>query len=127
MKLDILAFGAHPDDVEFSCSGTLIRAVKRGRKVGIITLTRAELGTRGDVQLRAKEFDKAAEIIGADVHFSMELPDGHLTVTNETKIKVIKEIRTYQPTIILLPYWDDRHPDHVNTSKIIQEAAFLAG
>jgi bacillithiol biosynthesis deacetylase BshB1 len=127
MKLDILAFGAHPDDVEFSCSGSLIKATKRGRKVGIITLTRAELGTRGDVKLRAEEFDKAAKIIGAEVHFSMGMPDGHITVTNDSKLMVIKAIRTYQPTIILLPYWDDRHPDHVNTSKMIQETAFLAG
>ena len=127
MKLDILAFGAHPDDVELSCSGTLIKSVKSGFTVGIITLTRAELGTRGDVDLRAKEFDRAAKIIGTKVHFSLSLPDGQLAPTQEAKLTVLKEIRNYQPTLILLPFWEDRHPDHVNASQIIQEAAFLSG
>lgn len=127
MKLDVLAFGAHPDDVELSCSGTLIKAIKKGAKVGIITLTKAELGTRGDAELRAKEFDDAAKIIGSVIHYSLSLPDGYLAPTEDSKLVVIKEIRKYQPTIVFLPYWEDRHPDHINASKIVQEAAFLSG
>jgi len=127
MKLDVLAFGAHPDDVELSCSGTLIKSVTKGLKVGVITLTKAEMGTRGDAELRAKEFDKAAKIMNVNLHYSLSLPDGHLAPTEEAKMVVIKEIRKYQPTIIFLPYWEDRHPDHTNASQIIQEAAFLSG
>lgn len=126
-KLDILAFGAHPDDVELSCSGTLIKAVKNSLAVGIITLTRAELGTRGSEELRQREFDTAAKIIGAKVHFSLSMPDGFLVPTKEAKMDIIRIIRKYRPTLVLLPYWEDRHPDHTNASKVIQEAAFLAG
>jgi bacillithiol biosynthesis deacetylase BshB1 len=127
MKLDILAMGAHPDDVELSCSGTLIQAVKKGYSVGIVTLTRAELGTRGSESLRADEFDQAAELIGASVHHSLTLKDSHLTVSDEAKYMVIREVRKYKPTLVLLPYWDDRHPDHANASHIIEEATYLAG
>jgi len=126
-KLDILAFGAHPDDVELSCSGTLIKSVQNGAKVGIVTLTEAELGTRGSTELRQKEFTNAAQVIGADVYESLDLPDGHLTLTNESMKIVIEKIREFKPTLIFLPYWEDRHPDHGNASKIIQDASFLAG
>ncbi|HHM23870.1 MAG TPA: bacillithiol biosynthesis deacetylase BshB1 [Bacteroidetes bacterium] len=127
MKLDILAMGAHPDDVELSCGGTLIRARKKGASVGIVTLTRAEMGTRGTPELRAQEFARAAEIIGAKVHKSLTLPDGRLELNWEAKLAVIQEIRHYQPTLVFLPYWEDRHPDHATASRIIEEAAFLAG
>jgi N-acetylglucosamine malate deacetylase 1 len=126
-KLDILAFGAHPDDVELACSGTLIKAVQDGKKIGIITLTKAELGTRGSVELRTKEFAKAAKIIGASIHESLNFPDGHVSVTDEAKLIIIQKIRDYKPTLVFLPYWEDRHPDHGNASRIIQEASFLAG
>ncbi len=127
IKLDILAFGAHPDDVELSCSGTLIKAVNNNLAVGIITSTRADLGTRGSEELRQKEFDTAAKIVGVNVHFSLSLPDGFLAPTDEAKMEVIRVIRKYRPTLIFLPYWEDRHPDHGNASRIVQEAAFLSG
>ncbi len=127
MKLDILAMGAHPDDVEITCGGTLIQAVRQGHAVGIITLTQGEIGTRGSVELRAQEFDQAAELIGTKVHHSLNLPDSNLAVTEAAKLMVIREIRTYRPTLLFLPYWEDRHPDHGNASQLVQEAAFLAG
>ena len=123
----MLAFGAHPDDVELSCSGTLIKAVQSGKKIGIITLTKAELGTRGSVELRTKEFTRAAKIIGAAHHESLNLPDGYVSVTTEAKLMIVRKIREFRPTLVFLPYWEDRHPDHGNTSKIVQEASFLAG
>ena len=118
MKLDILAFGAHPDDVELTCGGTLVKVVRKGASVGIIPLTRGEMGTRGSEELRAKEFENAAKIIGAKVYHPLDLPDSYLTVEKNAKLKVIREIRKYQPTLILLPHWDDRHPDHGNASRI---------
>ena len=127
MKLDILAFGAHPDDVELTCGGTLIKAVRKGASVGIISLTRGEMGTRGNENLRAEEFEKAANIIGATVFHPMDLPDSYLVVDKDAKLRVIQEIRKFKPRLILLPYWDDRHPDHGNASRIIEEAAFLSG
>lgn len=127
MKLDILAFGAHPDDVELSSAGTLLKSVRSGATVGIIALTRGEMGTRGSEDLRAKEFAQAAKIIGAKVHEALDMTDGNLTVDNESKQIVIQQIRKYRPTLLLVPFWDDRHPDHGNASRIIEEAAFLSG
>ena len=127
MKLDILAFGAHPDDVELSCAGTLIKSVRLGATVGIISLTRGEMGTRGSEELRAKEFAEAAKIIGAKVYECLNMTDGHLTVDTESKQAVIRQIRKLKPTLLLVPFWDDRHPDHGNASRIIEEAAFLSG
>ncbi len=127
MKLDILAFGAHPDDVELTCGGVLVKAARKGASVGIIPLTRGEMGTRGSEELRAKEFENAAKIIGAKIYHPLDLPDSYLAVDKNAKLKVIQEIRKYKPTLILLPYWDDRHPDHGNASRIIEEASFLSG
>lgn len=127
MELDILAFGAHPDDVELTCGGTLIKAAQNGAKFGVISLTRGEMGTRGSLEIRAKEFDQAAKILGAHVHHCLDLPDGHLAVNEESKQVIVRELRKYRPTIVFLPYWEDRHPDHGNASRIIQEAAFVSG
>ncbi len=127
MKLDILAFGAHPDDVELSCAGTLIKSVRSGSKVGVISLTRGEMGTRGSEKLRADEFKKAAKIIGAKIHHALNLVDGQLAVDHESKLAVMREIRKFRPTLLLVPHWNDRHPDHGNASRIIEEAAFLSG
>jgi N-acetylglucosamine malate deacetylase 1 len=127
MKLDILAFGAHPDDVELAASGTLIKAARGGRRTGVVTLTRGEMGTRGTVEGRAREFEKASSLMGLSASEMLSLPDGRLVVDTESREAVVRKIRQYRPTIVLLPYWEDRHPDHSAASRIVQEAAFLAG
>jgi len=127
MKLDALAFGAHPDDVELTCGGTLIKLVRKGYKVGMAALTQAEWGTRGSSEIRRQEFERAARIMGLQVYTLLDLPDGRISVDWPSKLKVIELIRRYQPEIIFLPYWEDRHPDHANASRLIQEAAFLSG
>ncbi len=127
MSLDILAFGAHPDDVELAASGTLIRAARAGASTGIITLTRGEMGTRGTLAARAAEFAAAAEIMGLAHHGMLTLPDGWLQPDKESKLAVVREIRAHRPRIVLLPYEEDRHPDHPAAARIVQEAAFLSG
>lgn len=127
MKLDALAFGAHPDDVELSCSGTMIKLAGMGYKTGVINLTKAELGTRGSAEIRQKEFAEAGVIMGLNVHKALDIPDGNVEVTWDNKLKIIKEIREYKPNIVFAPYWVVRHPDHGYTSNLVQEASFLAG
>ncbi len=126
-ELDILAFGAHPDDVELAASGTLIRAARAGSRTGIISLTRGEMGTRGTQAGRAAEFDAAASIMGACHHEMLSLPDGRLRDDEPSREAVIREIREHRPRVVLLPYWEDRHPDHPAASRIVESAAFLAG
>ena len=127
MKTDILAFGAHPDDVELAAGGTLLKAARAGSATGVITLTRGETGTRGSLETRAAEFDAASRLMGLAHHEMLSLPDGRLAADEESKLAVVREIREHRPTILLLPYWEDRHPDHGAASRIVQEAAFLAG
>lgn len=127
MELDVLAFGAHPDDIELTCAGTIIKLGKMGYKTGVISLTRGELGTRGTSKIRAKEFDASGEIMGLSVHKALNIPDGNITVSLENKLKVIREIREYRPKLVLTFYWEVRHPDHGYTSDLVREAAFLAG
>jgi len=125
--VDILAIGAHPDDVELGASGTLIRAARSGARTAVISLTRGEMGTRGTPETRAAEFAAASRIMGC-VHSEMlSLPDGRLRADEEAREAVIREIREHRPRIILAPYWDDRHPDHPAASRIVEEASFLAG
>jgi bacillithiol biosynthesis deacetylase BshB1 len=125
--VDILAFGAHPDDVELAASGTLIRAARAGAKTCVISLTRGEMGTRGTLAMRAAEFDAAAALMGVTHHEMLALPDGRMSVDETSREAVIRKIREHRPRIILLPYWEDRHPDHPAASRIIEEAAFLSG
>lgn len=127
MDLHALAFGAHPDDVELGCGGTLARLSAKGYRVGILSLTRAELGTRGDPETRAREFQDAARILQVAVHQSLDLPDGDIQPSWENKLKVIEEIRRYRPAIVFAPYWEDRHPDHEMASALVKMAAYLAG
>ena len=127
MTTDILAFGAHPDDVELAASGTLLRAARGGASTGIITLTRGEMGTRGTLEARSAEFDAASAIMGLSHHEMLSLPDGRLAVDELAREAVVREIREHRPRIVLLPWWEDRHPDHGAASRIVQEAAFLAG
>ncbi|MEJ2052857.1 MAG: bacillithiol biosynthesis deacetylase BshB1 [Calditrichaceae bacterium] len=127
MNLDLLAFGAHPDDVELSCGGTIIKLVKAGYSVGVIDLTEAELSTRGTVENRRIETAKAGEIMGIKVRENLQIPDGHIDNVEKNRLKVINSIRKYKPKIVFAPYTDDRHPDHVHASKLIIESAFYSG
>lgn len=127
MKVDTLAFGAHADDVELACSGTIIKLGALGYKTGIITLTKGEMATRGTAEIRAKEFKEAAEIMGLTVHKMLDIPDGRVEETWKNKLNIIKEIRAYKPSIVFAPYWVTRHPDHEKTSHLVRDAASLAG
>ncbi len=125
--LDILAFGAHPDDVELMCGGTIIKMAQKGYRVGVISLTAGEMGTRGSATIRAQEFAKAAQIMGVVIHKTLDIPDSDVHVCQEYKHKVIHEIRLYRPKLVIAPYWHTRHPDHANCSHLVRESVFLAG
>ncbi|MBL0013124.1 MAG: bacillithiol biosynthesis deacetylase BshB1 [Flavobacterium sp.] len=127
MKLDILAFGAHPDDVELGCGGTIAKEVSLGKKVGIIDLTRGELGTRGTAETRDMEAANAAEILGVAVRENLNMRDGFFVNDEEHQLAVIRMIRKYQPNIVLCNAIDDRHIDHGKGSKLVSDACFLSG
>lgn len=127
MQLDVLAFGAHPDDVELTCAGTLIKLADSGYKTGVVALTQGELGTRGTREIRKQEFEAAGKIMGLSVRKMLDIPDGNVSVTRENKLKVIREIREHRPRLVFAPYWEVRHPDHGHASHLVREAAFLAG
>ena len=127
MKLDILAIGVHPDDVELGCAGTLLAAIAEGKQVGIVDLTRGELGTRGTAETRKVESRNAADILGIDIRENLGMPDGFFQNDETNQRKLIQIIRKYQPTIILANAPEDRHPDHGRSSKMISDAAFLSG
>ena len=127
MKLDILAFGAHPDDVELSCSGTIAKEISLGKKVGIIDLTQGELGTRGSAEIRANEAKKAAEILGVSVRENLNMRDGFFINDEAHQLEIIKMIRKYRPNIVLCNAIDDRHIDHPKGSKLVSDACFLSG
>lgn len=127
MKLDILAFGAHPDDVELGCAATIAKEVSKGKKVGIIDLTQGELGTRGSAELRMKEAANAAEILGVSVRENLKFADGFFKNDKEHQLQVIKMIRKYKPEIVLCNAIDDRHIDHGKGSKLVSDACFLSG
>lgn len=126
-KLDILAFGAHPDDVELGCGGTLLAAVAEGKKVGIIDLTKGELGTRGTASIRLKEALLAGEIIGATIRDNLGMKDGFFVNDETHQFAIIEIIRRFQPNIILCNAPEDRHPDHGKAAKLIADASFLSG
>jgi bacillithiol biosynthesis deacetylase BshB1 len=127
VKLDILAFGAHPDDVELSAGGTILKNISQGKKVGIIDLTRGELGTRGTAAIRDKEAKTAAKILGVSFRENLNLPDGFFEVNKKNILKAIQKIRQYRPEVILAPAINDRHPDHGRAAQLIYEASFLSG
>lgn len=127
MKLDVLAFGAHPDDVELGCGATIAKEVSLGKKVGVVDLTRGELGTRGSAELRDKEAAKSAEILGLVVRENLAFADGFFTNDKLHQIEIIKMIRKYQPEIVLCNAVDDRHIDHSKGSNLVSEACFLSG
>lgn len=127
MKLDLLAIAAHPDDVELTCGGTLIKMVESGYKVGILDLTEGEMGTRGTVEIRRREAAAAARILGVTLRENLGLPDARLEVNEEYKLAVARKIRALRPRTVILPYWEGRHPDHYTAGKLGYEGCFLAG
>ena len=127
MKLDILVFGAHPDDVELGCGGTIIKEIQNGRKVGVIDLTRGELGTRGSVSDRDEESKNASSIMGLTIRDNMNFKDGFFKDDEKHKLEIIKKIRLYRPDIVITNALSDRHPDHPRSSQITIDACFLSG
>ncbi|MDO9185372.1 MAG: bacillithiol biosynthesis deacetylase BshB1 [Bacteroidia bacterium] len=127
MKLDILAIGVHPDDVELSCSGTILKHIALGKKCGIVDLTSGELGTRGSGELRLVEAANAAKILGVSVRDNLGMADGFFKNDKEHQLEIIKKIREYQPEIILCNAASDRHPDHGRASALVSEACFYSG
>ena len=125
--LDMLAFGTHPDDLELSCGGTLIRLANQGYRIGGVDLTRGELGTRGSGEIRAQETAAATEILKLCLRENLGIPDGHIEKSQENLLRVIRAIRQHRPRLVLAPYWEERHYDHVHASQLVAEAAFYSG
>jgi bacillithiol biosynthesis deacetylase BshB1 len=126
-KLDILAFGAHPDDVELGCGGTLLGAIAEGKKVGVIDLTKGELGTRGTTSQRLKEAQLACEVMGLTIRENLGMADGFFLNDKEHQFAIIETIRRFQPSIIFCNAPEDRHPDHGRAASLVEEASFLSG
>ncbi|WP_315816290.1 bacillithiol biosynthesis deacetylase BshB1 [Paraflavitalea speifideaquila] len=127
MKLDILAIGVHPDDVELGCSGTLLNEIRLGKKVGILDLTQGELGTRGTIETRYAEAGAAAKILGVHMRENLKMRDGFFRNDEAHQLQLIQAIRTYQPEIVIANILDDRHPDHGRAGHLIADACFLSG
>ncbi len=127
MKLDLLAIAPHPDDVELTCGGTMIKMAQAGYRTGILDLTRGEMGTRGTPEARLEEAARAAKIMGAKARRNLGLPDAHLRVCDEYKAAIAEVIRELEPRTVILPYWEGRHPDHYTAARLGYEACFLAG
>lgn len=127
MKLDVLAIAAHPDDIELACSATLVKLRHQKKRIGIVDLTEGELGTRGSRQIRKKEAERSSRIIGVHSRDNLRIPDGNIEVTTSNITKLIQLIRLYQPTILLIPHWMERHPDHQHAHTVCREAWFYSG
>jgi bacillithiol biosynthesis deacetylase BshB1 len=126
-SLDILAIAAHRDDVEQTCGGTLLKAAQRGQRTGILDLTRGEMGTRGTAEDRAREAEDAAKTLGVSWRRALDIPDGRVENTWQNRLKLASVIRETRPHVVVLPYWQGRHPDHYTASILGYEACFLAG
>lgn len=127
MPVDVLAIGAHPDDVEMTCGGTLVRLKGRGKRFGIVDLTRGEMGTRGTHETRRREAERAAEILGAEFRETLDFGDGGIAVSRENELLLMDVIRREKPRLVITSYPDDRHPDHARAGRIVTDAAFYAG
>ena len=127
MKLDLLAFGVHPDDIELSCAGTLLVEKNNGKKIGIVDLTRGELGTRGTAETREEEAANSAKILGIDIRENLDMADAFFRNDEENQRKIIKVLRKYQPEFILCNAIEDRHPDHGRAAKLVSDSCFLSG
>lgn len=126
LKLDILAFGAHADDVEIGMGGTIAKYASEGKRIGICDLTKAEMSSNGTVEIRMQEAEKAAGILGVKVRRALDLPDRGLFLKEEYIKKIVEIIRFYRPAIVFAPYFDDRHPDHGSCARLVEEAVFSA-
>ena len=127
MKLDLLAIAPHPDDVELTSGGTMLKMAKAGHRTGILDLTRGETGTRGTAETRLKEAARAGEIMGVKIRRNLGLPDAHLEVNEQQKMAVAEVIRELEPQAVIIPYWEGRHPDHYTAGRLCYEACFVAG
>jgi len=127
MTLDLLAIAPHPDDVELTCGGTMIKMARAGYRTGILDLTRGETGTRGTPETRLREAARAAKIMGTKIRRNLGLPDAHLRVSDEYKVAIAEVIRELEPHTVILPYWEGRHPDHYTAARLGYEACFIAG
>jgi N-acetylglucosamine malate deacetylase 1 len=127
LTIDVLAIGAHPDDIELSSAATVAKLVRQGYRVGILDLTEGELGTRGTREIRRKEADAAAEILGVQFRKNLRLPDGNIEVNRANTFAVMKAIRAHTPSVLLFPHWLERHPDHEHTNRLCREAWFYSG
>ncbi len=127
MKVDYLAFGAHPDDVELGCGGTLAKLISDGKSVAIVDLTQGELGTRGSIEIRHQEAANSAKILGISYRENLKMRDGFIQNSEAYQMEIVKMVRKYQPEVVLSNAIDDRHPDHAKASKLVSDACFLAG
>jgi bacillithiol biosynthesis deacetylase BshB1 len=127
MKLDMMAFGAHPDDVEIFAGGTLAKMAALGHAVGIVDMTRGEFGSRGTAAGRRREAQAAAAILGVKIRETVGLRDGAIQVAPQARLKIIRLLRKYRPIVVVTHYWEDRHPDHVNTCRLVSEAVHHSG
>jgi N-acetylglucosamine malate deacetylase 1 len=127
MKLDLLAIAPHPDDVELTCGGTMLKMAQAGYRTGILDLTQGEMGTRGTPETRLREAARAAKLLGAKVRRNLGLPDAHLRICDEYKTAIAELIREFEPRTVILPYWEGRHPDHYTAAILGYEACFVAG
>jgi bacillithiol biosynthesis deacetylase BshB1 len=124
--LDVLAIFSHPDDAELTMAGTLLKLKSLGHRVGVADMTRGEMGTRGTPEIRAKESLDAASLMGLDTRVNLGLRDGHILVSEETRQVVVRALRRHRPKVVFTSHWDDPHPDHAATARIVREAARLA-
>ncbi len=127
VTLDAMFLAAHPDDVELTAGGTVAKLVRQGYKVGICDLTRGEAGTRGNADLRDQEAEAAAKILGVTTRINLKIPDTRIEVNRDNQLKIMQVLRQFRPEYIFIPYWEDRHPDHMRASDVIREAAFYSG
>lgn len=127
VPVDVLAIAAHPDDLELTCGGTIARLSSEGRRVGMVDLTRGELGTRGTPEIRKRESDSAAEILGASFRIQLDFGDGGLRTGREEELELIGLIRKTRPSLVIAPYPDDRHPDHARAGRLVTDAWFYSG
>jgi bacillithiol biosynthesis deacetylase BshB1 len=127
MTVDIIFFGAHPDDLELSCGGTAAKLVKDGLRVGLVDLTRGEMGTRGTPQTRKREAQNAAKVLGATFRTQLDFGDGNLRTGREEELQIIALLRQWQPKLVVAPWPDDRHPDHTRAGRVVTEASFYSG
>ncbi|HVT45818.1 MAG TPA: bacillithiol biosynthesis deacetylase BshB1 [Thermoanaerobaculia bacterium] len=126
-RVDILVFGAHADDIELSCGGTVVQAVSQGKLVGLVDVTRGEMGTRGTPAKRLRESRRAQKILGAAFREQLDLGDGNLRTGREEELEIIRLVRRYRPSVVVAPYPEDRHPDHSRAGRLVTEASFYAG